>query len=65
LHGRRLSFEEQAADTESTASRRRLYVAVVDFLAEAGVDAIIPADLVGEVLSLTLDERRAVLAESV
>lgn len=38
---------------------------VVDFLAEAGVNGIIPADLIGEVLSLTLDERRAVLAESV
>ena len=38
---------------------------VVDFLAKARVDGIIPADLIGEVLSLTLDERRAVLTESV
>ncbi|MGH2603201.1 MAG: dihydrodipicolinate synthase family protein, partial [Dehalococcoidia bacterium] len=38
---------------------------MVDSLAEAGVEGIIPADLIGEVLSLTLEERRAVLAESV
>lgn len=38
---------------------------VVDFLAGAEVDGIIPADLIGEVLSLTLEERRTVLAESV
>lgn len=38
---------------------------VVNFLAGAEVDGIIPADLIGEVLSLTLEERRTVLAESV
>ncbi|MBI4637885.1 MAG: dihydrodipicolinate synthase family protein [Candidatus Rokubacteria bacterium] len=38
---------------------------VIDFLVEADVTAIIPGDLIGECLSLTLDERRALIAESV
>lgn len=38
---------------------------VIDSLAEANVTAIIPGDLVGEVFSLTLDERRTLIAESV
>jgi len=37
---------------------------IVDSLAEAGVEGIIPADLIGEVLSLTIEERRTLLAES-
>lgn len=38
---------------------------VIDSLVEGGVTAIIPGDLIGEVLSLTLDERRTLTAECV
>jgi 4-hydroxy-tetrahydrodipicolinate synthase len=38
---------------------------LVESLVEGGVAAVIPGDLVGEFFSLTLDERRALLAESV
>jgi 4-hydroxy-tetrahydrodipicolinate synthase len=39
--------------------------AVVDFLSEAGVAAVIPGDLIGEFFSLTVDERRRLAAETV
>ncbi len=38
---------------------------VLEFLADAGVAAVIPGDLVGEFFSLTLEERRLLLQESV
>src|SRR5216684_1006042 len=38
---------------------------VLEFVADAGVAAVIPGDLVGEFFSLTLEERRLLLQESV
>jgi hypothetical protein len=38
---------------------------VLEFVVEAGVAAVIPGDLVGEFFSLTLEERRLLLQESV
>jgi len=38
---------------------------VLEFVADAGVTAVIPGDLVGEFFSLTLEERRLLLQESV